>query len=61
MHAGGAGFIASHVVRILVKKYPQYKVKCLTCPFLESQWELNSIQNLKSMQKLKALHADHRP
>ena len=26
---GGAGFIASHVTKLLVTKYPQYKVEAL--------------------------------
>lgn len=26
---GGAGFIGSHVVRLLANKYPQYHIVCL--------------------------------
>ena len=26
---GGAGFIGSHVVRLFVNKYPEYKIICL--------------------------------
>lgn len=29
---GGAGFIASHVVRLLAEKYPKYKVRNTTRP-----------------------------
>ena len=29
MITGGAGFIGSHVVRLMVRKYPQYRIVCL--------------------------------
>jgi len=28
---GGAGFIASHVVELLVQRYPQYQVRAARC------------------------------
>jgi len=48
---GGAGFIASHVVILLCKKYPQYKIVTYDvldyCSCLENLKELESLPNFK--------------
>jgi len=48
---GGAGFIASHVVILLCKKYPQYKIVAYDvldyCSCLENLSELESLPNFK--------------
>jgi len=48
---GGAGFIASHVVMLLVKKYPQYKIVNLDkldyCSSLLNLEEINDAPNYK--------------
>ena len=48
---GGAGFIASHVVILLVKKYPQYKIinydKLDYCSSLKNLQEIQDYPNYK--------------
>merc|ERR1719162_1023188 len=48
---GGAGFIGSHVVILLCKKYPQYKIVVYDvldyCSCLENLSELDSLPNFK--------------
>ena len=44
---GGAGFIGSHVVRLLVNKYPQYHIVCLD--------KLTYAGNLKTLEDVTSL------
>ena len=44
---GGAGFIGSHVVRLLVNKYPQYHIVCLD--------KLTYAGNLKTLEDVASL------
>ena len=48
---GGAGFIGSHVVLLLLKKYPQYKIVNLDkldyCSSLKNLGDLSSYENYK--------------
>ena len=51
---GGAGFIASHVVMLLVKKYPQYKIvnfdRLDYCSCIENLDEIKAYPNYKFVQ-----------
>ena len=38
---GGAGFIGSHVIRLFVKKYPEYKIKVV----FKKEFELVKMQS----------------
>ena len=44
---GGAGFIGSHVVRLLANKYPQYHIVCLD--------KLTYAGNLKTLEDVAGL------
>ena len=44
---GGAGFIGSHVVRLLANKYPQYHIVCLD--------KLTYAGNLKTLEDVASL------
>ena len=44
---GGAGFIGSHVVRLLANKYPQYHILCLD--------KLTYAGNLKTLEDVASL------
>ena len=43
---GGAGFIGSHVVRLFVNKYPEYKIICL-----DKLTYAGNLENLKDVEQ----------
>ena len=51
---GGAGFIASHIVIQLVKKFPQYKVVCFDkMDYCSSLANLNEVRGEKNFKFIK--------
>lgn len=47
---GGAGFIGSHVVRLLVNKYPEYQIYNL-----DSLTYAGNLENLKDIEEKKII------
>ena len=49
---GGAGFIGSHVVRLFVEKYPDYRIVCL-----DKLTYAGNLENLRDVeQRLSLIH-----
>ena len=53
---GGAGFIGSHVVRLMVNKYPQYKIYNLDA--LNYAGNLENIQDIENAPNYKCIKVD---
>ncbi len=53
---GGAGFIGSHLVRLLVNKYPQYRV--VNIDALTYAGNLNNLKDIESRENYIFEHAD---
>ena len=45
---GGAGFIGSHVVRLMVKKYPQYRIVNL-----DKLTYAGNLENLRDVEEVR--------
>lgn len=55
---GGVGFIASHVVELLVRKYPKYKVVVVDC--LDSCANIKTLDSVKDSPNFKFIKGDIR-